>query len=262
MKQLTLSVALFAAACAAHPVHNNQARAPGDRGYYYPLWINNATFTPFDARSSDDAYIRKDLEFPLQVYGRAVTTVYAGMNGILSLSPPSSSSLTVPSDCFTNTNSQCSIGDAIVPFGRNDLFMPSQSQPGQGNLWVRFAYHIPAPSYTDPHHHFMWYICDKTPQRGTISAVTPCGSATRYFSITFHKNAPGVFILEWYNFQGNDWSDANAVVRVQAGKNWGRLTPQMVVQAGDEKGHTCVIFDTNKNSYEFSRNKKLCTLTY
>ncbi|EGX48805.1 hypothetical protein AOL_s00079g444 [Orbilia oligospora ATCC 24927] len=250
LKTILSTIVTFAVVCTALPA-KNQIRAPSDKGYFYPIWLGNASFTDLDSRRTDDAWIRKDLEFPLRIYGKTTSVVWVSMNGILLLEEPKSDTLTVPPSC--NSASLCPLNNAIIAYG-SDLVMKARTS----GLWVRWAYHIPAPNYDDPHHHVMWYVCDKSAPRGPFSAIAPCASATRYFSITFHKKSPGVIILEYYNFEGNDWS--NGIIRLQSSPNLATFPPSRVPQNADNKGHTCIIFDTNRNTYQISKDPKECTL--
>ncbi|KAK6518963.1 hypothetical protein TWF281_003653 [Arthrobotrys megalospora] len=252
IKTILISLLAFAVTCTALPT-KNQIRAPGDKGYYYPLWLGNTTFTAQDSHQTDDAWIQKHLEFPLHIYGKTTSTVWISMNGILSLEPPpKTDSLTLLKNC-NSPKQLCQLNNAIIPYGK-DLFL----KPKTSGIWVRWAFHIPAPNYNDPHHHVMWYICDKSPQKGPFTDIAPCGSATRYFSITFHKLNPGVIILEYYNFEGNDWSDG--VIRIQSSLNLATFPSDGIPTNADSKGHTCIIFDTKKNTYQISTDPKECTL--
>ncbi|KAK6515449.1 hypothetical protein TWF506_007785 [Arthrobotrys conoides] len=250
LKSIWSTILAFAVACTALPA-KNQVRAPGDKGYFYPIWIGNASFTDLDSRRTDDAWVRKDLEFPLRIYGKTTSVVWVSMNGILSLEEPKSNTLSLPAGC--NSNTLCALNNVIAAYG-TDLVMKAKTS----GIWVRWAYHVPAPNYDDPHHHVMWYVCDKSTPRGPFSAIAPCASATRYFSITFHKIDPGVIILEYYNFEGNDWS--NGVIRLQSSPNLATFPPSRIPTLADSKGHTCIIFDTNKNTYQISKDPSQCTL--
>ncbi|KAJ6257540.1 hypothetical protein Dda_7325 [Drechslerella dactyloides] len=221
------------------------------------VWESGPKTTAEYSHESDDAWQKVELKFPMTIFGKASSTVWISMNGLLCIDDPTGLRPSVPSQKLPVGPSQCNDGgcipDTCLATLWSDLYIPANS--ATYDYGVSWTYHEPANRPEIGHHyHIRWVGCDKS----TTGVTENCDQKNkRVVQLNLYEKQAGRFHI---SFAGMEDSVPGIIGAQSSGKAVQMSKPANFPAPDPESRYACVIVDTTtpEGVITVPQNSKSC----